>query len=69
MRLTLRATLSDNVTRQVIAWQTFDESVPAASDDPYGGVVAANLAVQRVMAQLGRYCATTAALHSRAAAP
>lgn len=69
VRLTLRATLSDNVTRQVISWQTFDETVPAASDDPYGGVVAANLAVQHVMAQLAGYCATAAVSRPRAAAP
>jgi cholesterol transport system auxiliary component len=69
VRLTLRATLSDNATRQVISWQTFDETVPAASDDPYGGVVAANLAVQQVMAQLARYCAMAAASHPRATAP
>ncbi|MFM9925210.1 ABC-type transport auxiliary lipoprotein family protein [Variovorax sp. H27-G14] len=67
--LTLRATLSDNTTRQVISWQTFDETVPAASDDPYGGVVAANVAVQQVMAQLARYCAGVAASHPRPAAP
>lgn len=69
VRFTLRATLSDNGTRQAISWQTFDETMPAASDDPYGGVVAANLAVQRVMAQLARYCATVAAAHPRATAP
>ncbi len=63
VRLTLRATLSDNATRQVISWQTFDETVPAASDDPYGGVVAANLAAQQVLAKLARYCAAVAASH------
>ena len=57
VRLALRATLSDNTTRQVISSQVFDESIASASEDAYGGVVAANQAVQLVMEQLSRYCA------------
>ncbi len=44
-RFTLRAYVMDSTTRRVLAWRAFDESVAAASDDPYGGVVAANRAV------------------------
>lgn len=50
VRLTLRAYLVDSVTRHVLAWREFDETVIAVSDDPYGGVVAANRAVQNVLA-------------------
>jgi cholesterol transport system auxiliary component len=60
VRFTLRAYLVDNATRQVLAWQEFDETVAAAQDDPYGGIVAANVAVQNVMRQLASFCADAA---------
>ncbi len=60
VRFTLRAYLVDNSTRRVIAWREFDESVPAASANPYGGVVAANRAVQNVLQQLADFCAEAA---------
>ncbi len=60
VRFTLRAALLNNTTRQVISWREFDEHAVAESDDPYGGVVAANRVVQRVMDQLSRYCAVAA---------
>jgi cholesterol transport system auxiliary component len=60
VRFTLRAYLVDNSTRRVLAWREFDESVAAASEDPYGGVVAANRAVQSVLQQLASFCAEAA---------
>jgi cholesterol transport system auxiliary component len=60
VRFALRAMLFDNVTRQVISTQVFDQTVASTSEDAYGGVVAANRAVQRVMDQLSRYCALAA---------
>ena len=57
VRFTLRAYLVDNRTRRVLASQEFDASAPAASEDPHAGVVAANLAVQRVLGQLASFCA------------
>ena len=48
------------VAPAVIAWREFDTAVPAASDDPYGGVVAANPAVQIVLADLSAFCADAA---------
>jgi cholesterol transport system auxiliary component len=60
VRFTLRAYLVDDRTRQVLAWREFDAAVPAASEDPYGGVVAANRAVQTVLADLAVFCAGTA---------
>ena len=60
VRFTLRATLADNATRRVISSREFDASVGAGSNDPYGGVVAANRAVQQVMQQLASYCSEEA---------
>jgi cholesterol transport system auxiliary component len=56
VRFTLRATLTDNATRQVISWREFEETVRSESEDPYGGVVAANRAVEIVMQQLAAFC-------------
>jgi cholesterol transport system auxiliary component len=60
VRFTLRATLVDNTTRRVLASREFDTSVAAVSADPRGGVVAANRAVQVVLAQLADFCTETA---------
>lgn len=60
VRFTLRAYLVDVKTRQVLASREFNATVPAASEDPYGGVVAANLAVQSVLAALADFCAQQA---------
>lgn len=58
LRLTLRATLVDDKTRRVLAWQEFDAVEPASSEDAYGGVLAANRAVQKVVDQLAGFLAT-----------
>ena len=60
VRFTLRAYIVDGATRQVLAWREFDESVAAASEDPHGGVVAANRAVEAVLANLAAFCAEAA---------
>ena len=57
VRFTLRAYLVESATRRVIASREFDAAVPAASEDPYGGVVAANRAVQTVLESLSAFCA------------
>lgn len=56
IQLGLRAQLIDVKTRRIIATHLFEDSEAAVSDDPYGGVVAANLALQRILAQLGDFC-------------
>ena len=61
VRLTLRAVLVDTATRRVVAVREFDTRVPSASEDPYGGVVAANQAVQRLLAELAAFVASEAA--------
>ncbi|HSG24130.1 MAG TPA: ABC-type transport auxiliary lipoprotein family protein [Azonexus sp.] len=65
VRFTLRAHLIDENTRHVVAWREFDTSVAATSDDPYGGVVAANLAVQAVLEKLSAFCAEAARGNSK----
>ncbi len=55
VRFTLRATLVDDRSRRVLAWHEFDTVLPAASDDPYGGVTAASAAVQSTLQQLAMF--------------
>lgn len=62
VRLTLRAVLVETATRRVVGWREFDASVPSASEDPYGGVVAANQAVRELLGELAAFCAQAAAL-------
>jgi len=60
VRFTLRAYLVESETRRVIASRVFDAAVPAASEDAYGGVAAANRAVQTVLESLSAFCAAAA---------
>jgi cholesterol transport system auxiliary component len=52
VRFSLRVTLVHDKTRQVLALQEFDAIEPASSEDAYGGVLAANHAVQQVVQQV-----------------
>ena len=56
VQLTLRAQLIDLRGKRVLAVKQFDEVENATRDDAYGGVVAANQLVQRVLAQLADFC-------------
>ena len=56
VRFSLRAYIVDNTTRRVLASSEFDETVASASEDPYGGVVAANRAVQTVLERVADFC-------------
>jgi cholesterol transport system auxiliary component len=60
VRFTLRAYLVDSKTRRVLAWREFDEYAPAESENPYGGVLAANRVVQTVLDKLSVFCADSA---------
>jgi cholesterol transport system auxiliary component len=53
---TLRATLVDDKTRRVLAVRQFDAAEAAPSEDAYGGVVAANRAVRKVLDDLALFC-------------
>lgn len=55
-RITLRATLIDNTKHVVIFVRELDAVVTAKADNPYGGVVAANEAVQILLEQLAVIC-------------
>lgn len=56
VQFTLRAYLVDSATRHVLASREFDETVTATSEDPRGGVEAANRAVQNVLRALTGLC-------------
>lgn len=56
IQLILRAQLTDVKNKRVIAVKLFDASENADSDDAYGGVIAANRALQRVLEQLADFC-------------
>jgi len=58
VRFTLRATLVEVAARRVLASRELDAVVPAASEDPYGGVIAANRAVAAVLEELSAFCVT-----------
>lgn len=57
VRLTVRAQLIDAGSRRVLASAEIDETEAAPSDDPYGGVIAANRALARVLERLAAFCA------------
>lgn len=60
VRFTLRAYLVGVKSRRVLAWREFDASIASTSEDPYGGVLAANRAVQAVLGELSAFCAESA---------
>jgi cholesterol transport system auxiliary component len=60
VRFTLRAYLVEVKSRRVLAAREFDASAPAASEDPYGGVLAANRAIQTVLGEVSAFCAEAA---------
>jgi len=60
VRFTLRASLIDDKTRAVLAAREFEAVATAETADPRGGVVAANGAVQTVLAELSAFCQETA---------
>ena len=57
VRLTLRAVLIDTATRRVVASREFDAEAPSPSEDPAGGVAAANEVAHRVLAEVAALCA------------
>ncbi len=57
VHFTLRAYLSDTTSHQIIAWREFDTNVNAETDNPYGGVVAANQAIRTTLIALASFCA------------
>ena len=60
VRLTLHAYVMDDTSRRVLAWRDIQVETAAATDDPRGGVAAANLAVRDALGQLAGFCAEAA---------
>jgi cholesterol transport system auxiliary component len=62
----MHARLVDLREGRVVVMQQFDVVEPAATDDSYGGVVAANKAVSLLLDELARFCVNGMdAAHSR----
>ncbi len=56
VRFTVRAQLVDLRSKSVLATREFDVIEKAESDDPYGGVIATNRAVQIMLQQIADFC-------------
>ena len=56
VHITMRAQLVDLRESRVVGTQQFDIIEPATTDDSYGGVVAANKAVSRLLNELAQFC-------------
>jgi cholesterol transport system auxiliary component len=59
VRFALRANMVEDASRRVVASRVFESLVSAPSANPYGGVVAANQAVQSVLANVATFCVET----------
>jgi cholesterol transport system auxiliary component len=57
VRFTLGVQLIDTATQRVIATAEFDETEKCESEDAYGGVRAANRALERLLVRLAEFCA------------
>ena len=56
VRLTVHAQLIDTGSRRVLATREFDEIENSPSDDAYGGVIAANRALERLLGRIVDFC-------------
>lgn len=63
VQFTLSAQLIDIGSRRVIATAEFDETENAATEDAYGGVRAANQALERLLAKITAFCVEYAPRH------
>lgn len=63
IHLRLRAQLIEQASHRVVATRVFEIFEVAPSDDPYGGVAAANRALARLFAQLADFSATSGPSH------
>jgi len=61
IRVELRVRLVDPDGRSILATRVFADAQPAASDDAYGGVVAANQVLARLLPRIADFAAETAA--------
>jgi cholesterol transport system auxiliary component len=54
--ITLQAQIIKTANNQIIATKQFTLAVPAPENTPYGGVIAANQAVAKILTQIVSYC-------------
>ena len=59
VHITLRVQLVDLRENRVLASQLFDVREVSTSEDTYGGVLAANRATERLLAELARFCVSS----------
>lgn len=62
VQFSLRAYLTDEKTRRVLAWREFSAEANTTSDNAQAGVTAANQVVQEVLAQLALFVASASRL-------
>lgn len=62
VQVAVRVHLMDDRTRKVLQWREFKAEVAAASETPQGGVVAANAAIQKVLADVALFLSTRTAM-------
>ncbi len=56
VQITLKAQLTDVRSNRVLAVQRFDDTENSSTEDAYGGVIAANRLVQRMLGKLAEFC-------------
>lgn len=61
VQFALRVHLIDERTRKVLRWREFQAEAVATSETPQGGVAAANVAIQKVLSEVGVFLSTRAA--------
>lgn len=58
VQFALRVHLIDDRTRKVLQWREFQSEAVATSETPEGGVTAANVAIQKVVYEVGTFLST-----------
>jgi cholesterol transport system auxiliary component len=66
VRLVLRVQLSEVRSRRVLGVREIEALEDAPSEDPYGGVVAANRAAEKALAAVASFCSERSAVRSAA---
>jgi cholesterol transport system auxiliary component len=54
-RLVMRAQLTDLRARRVVAVSVFEQAAPAPTEDPYGGALAMNFALEAILLEMGGF--------------
>jgi len=65
LHMKLRVQLVEQASFRVLATQVFDAIETAPTNDPYGGVIAANRMLPRLLGQIADFAATNSLSHSK----